>query len=165
MSPTEEIRAKAAGYSAGVYGSILAAALVGAMFEDSAGPRSMTLSLAASIVIFWIAHAWSEVIGERVAVGPRFEPSRIRALAAHEWPLVESGMLPAIALALAWVGLYSRDTGVTLALVVCILHLMGWGVLAGHRTQPSWSGALLVGAIDGALGLGIVAIEIAIHRI
>jgi hypothetical protein len=165
MSQPDATRERAAGYSAGVYGSILAAALVGAMFEDSAAPRSMTLSLVASIVIFWLAHAWSEVIGERVAVGRLFDPARIRALAAHEWPLVESGMLPALALALAWVGLYSRDIGVTLALVVCILHLVGWGVLAGHRTQPSWPAALVVGAIDGALGLGIVAIEISIHRI
>jgi hypothetical protein len=151
-------------FSSAVYGSILVSALVGAMFEEHASAQTMTLSLVGSVVIFWIAHAWSEVIGERVAAGRLFDTSRIRTIAVSEWPLVEAGMLPALLLALAWAGAYSRHTGSVLALGVSVLQLVGWGVLAGHRTEPSWRGALLVGAFDGLLGIGIVAIEIAVHR-
>jgi hypothetical protein len=151
-------------YSAAVYGSILVAALVGAMFEAHVSARSMTLSLLGSVVIFWIAHAWSEVLGERVVAGRMFERARIKTITIEEWPLVEAGMLPAVLLALAWAGLYSRQFGAVLAMSVAIVQLVGWGVLVGHRTQTSWWRALAVGAVDGLLGIAIVLIEIAVHR-
>jgi hypothetical protein len=152
------------GFGAAVYGSVLAAALVGSMFEEQASAQTMTLSLVGTILVFWIAHAWSEVIGERVAEGPLFDPSSIRRIAASEWPLVESGLLPAVLLALAWAGLYSRDSGAVLALGGAVLQLVGWGMLAAHRSRASWLAALLIGAFDGLLGLAIVGIEIAVHH-
>jgi hypothetical protein len=152
-------------YGAAVYGSVLVAALVGAMFEDSSTPRSMTLSLLGSILAFWLAHVWAAVIGERVSEGPRFKVSRVRSIAIDQWPLVEAGLLPGVLVAIAWIGWYSRHTGVVLALVVAIVQLVGWGMFAGHRAETSWVRALLVGLFDGGLGLAIVAFEISIHRL
>ena len=143
-------------YGPAVYGSVLATSLVGSMFEEQASARIMTLTLVSSILIFWIAHAWSEVVGERLANGPVFDRSAIWPIAISEWPLVESGMLPAALLALAWAGLYSRQTGAVLALGASLLQLVGWGVLAGYRTRERWWNAWLVGAFDGVLGLAIV---------
>jgi hypothetical protein len=151
-------------YAAAVYGSILVAALVGATFEERASAQTITLSLAGTVVIFWVAHAWSEVVGARVAEGRLFDPARIKAITIEEWPLVEAGMLPVALLALAWAGLFSRHTGVVLALAVAIFQLVTWGVVAGRRTQATWRGALVVGGFDGLLGIAIVAIEIAVHR-
>ncbi len=151
-------------YGPAVYGSVLATSLVGSMFEEQASARIMTLTLVSSILIFWIAHAWSEVVGERLANGPVFDRSAIWPIAISEWPLVESGMLPAALLALAWAGLYSRQTGAVLALGASLLQLVGWGVLAGYRTRERWWNAWLVGAFDGVLGLAIVGIEIALHH-
>jgi hypothetical protein len=152
-------------YGAAVYGSILVAALVGAMFEDSSGPRSMTLSLLGSILAFWLAHVWSAVIGERVSEGRRFKVSRVRSIAVDQWPLVEAGLLPGLLIAIAWMGGYSRHTGVVLALAVAIVQLVGWGMFAGHRVETTWARALLVGLFDGGLGLAIVAFEIGVHRL
>jgi hypothetical protein len=160
-----EARSHRYNFGAAVYGSILAASLVGALVEQEASPRSMTLSVAASILALWIAHVWSDTIGERVAEGRRFHPTRLRFNAVDEWPVVEAGFLPAGLLALAWAGLYGRQTGVVLALVSAIVQLVGWGMLAGHRTEDRWSRALLLGAFDGALGVAIVAAEVAIHHI
>jgi hypothetical protein len=150
-------------YGAAVYGSVLVTALVGAMFEQHVDAKRMTLSLLGSVVVFWLAHAWSEVVGERMSAGRRFARSHIREIAVAEWPLVEAGLLPALLLALAWAGLYSRDAGAVLALAVAIGQLVGWGALAGHRSETSWPAALLVGAVDGVLGLAIVALELALH--
>ena len=152
-------------YGPAVYGSILVASLVGAMFEQDASAQVMTLSLVSSIVIFWIAHAWSEVIGERLAHGHRFDRARIWSIAVEEWPLVESGVLPALVIGLAWLGVFSRDTATILALAVAILQLLGWGMLAGHRTQATWAAAIGIGAVDAALGIAIVALEIAVHHL
>jgi hypothetical protein len=150
-------------YGAAVYGSVLATALLGAMREEHADARKLTLSLVGSMLVFWLAHAWSEIVGERVAAGRLFDPARIRQVARAEWPLVEAGAVPAAALALAWAGLWSRDLGVDLALAAAILQLVGWGAVAAHRTESRWPAAVLMGAVEGALGLAIVGLELLLH--
>jgi hypothetical protein len=150
-------------YGAAVYGSVLAAALLGAMRHTHADARAATISLLGSMLVFWLAHAWSEVIGERVADGRLFERERVGEIARAEWPLVEAAIVPAVPLLLAWAGAWSRDLGVDLALGISVLQLVGWGAAAGHRSQTSWPVALLIGAVDGALGIGIVALELVIH--
>jgi hypothetical protein len=150
-------------YGAAVYGSVLATALLGAMVEGDAAASKMTLSLLGSMLVFWLAHAWSAVVAERVAAGRLFELSRIREIARAEWPLVEAALVPAALLALGWAGWISRDTGGRLALAAAVLQLVGWGALAGHRTEERWLRALLVGVVDGLLGLAIVGLELALH--
>jgi hypothetical protein len=51
-------------YGAAVYGSFLVASVVGVAFEAGESARAMTLSTFGSMVIFWLAHAWSEVVGD-----------------------------------------------------------------------------------------------------
>jgi hypothetical protein len=152
-------------FGSAVYGSILAAALVGAMFEESADARSMTLSLLGSVLILWVAHVWSAVIGDRVAEGRLFRNAEIREIATREWPLVEAGVLPVVLLAIAWIGWYSRHTGAVLALAAAVVQLVAWGMFAGHRTETSWYRALLFGLFDGVLGVVIVTLEISVHRL
>jgi hypothetical protein len=52
-----------------------------------------------------------------------------------------------------------------LALGAAVVQLVAWGMLAGHRTESRWTRALLIGAIDGVLGIAIVSLEILIHHI
>jgi hypothetical protein len=146
-------------YGAAVYGSVLVAALVAAEFESGVDARAMTLTLAATTIVFWLAHVWSHAIGERVA-GGAVTPRRLRSLAAGQWPLVEAGLVPAALLALAWAGVYSRDTGAELALAAALLQLFGWGFLAAWRPGQPLGVALLSALVTGALGAAIVALEV-----
>jgi hypothetical protein len=150
-------------YGAAVYGSVVAAALTGAMLEAHEDARQMTVTLAGSMIVFWLAHAWSETVGERVDAGRRFDPRRIRGIARAEWPLVESGLLPTLLLAAAWASAWSDHTGIVLALGAAVVQLVGWGIAAGYRTEQDWRMATLVGIGDGLLGLAIVGFEIALH--
>ena len=52
-------------FSAAIYGSILAASLVAAFDVTEVSPREMTMALFATTLVFAVAHAWSEVVGER----------------------------------------------------------------------------------------------------
>jgi hypothetical protein len=56
-------------YGAAVYGSFLVASVVGATFEAGADARTLTGSAFASMLVFWLAHVWSEVVGEHVSAG------------------------------------------------------------------------------------------------
>jgi hypothetical protein len=149
-------------YGPAVYGSVLVTALVGAGYEAHTVAKKMTLTLLATTVVFWLAHVWSEAVGERLE-GALPSWTHLRRLAVAEWPLVEAGFVPAGLLALAWIGVYSRETGAKLALAAALLELVGWGFVAAWRSQRRIVPAVVAGAVDCAFGLAIVGLEIAIH--
>ena len=67
-------------YGAAVYGSVLVAALVAAEFESDVDARAMTLTLFATTIVFWLAHVWSDALGERIA-GAAITLRRLRGIA------------------------------------------------------------------------------------
>ena len=151
-------------YGAAVYGSFLVASVVGTSYEAGDDARTITATLFASMAVFWLAHAWSEAVGHNVADGRRFKPGRIRDIARREWPLVEAAVVPTLLLALAWAGLWSRQTGAMLALVAAVLQITGWGFLAGLRSGANLLRAGLLGAVQGMLGVVLLALEWLIHH-
>jgi hypothetical protein len=150
-------------YGAAVYGSFLAASVVGVTFDAGDDARTMTATLFASMLIFWLAHAWSEVVGQHISAGKGFHPRVIPAIARREWPLVEAAALPTVLLALAWAGVWSRDTGAVLALVSAVLQITGWGFVAGLRSGGTRLNAAVLGGGQGMLGVALLAVERLIH--
>jgi hypothetical protein len=150
-------------YRAAVYGSILVTALIAVLNHEHATASALVGDVAATVGVFWLAHVWSGMVGERVIAGRRFDWRRAARIAAEEWPMVESAGPPLLALVLAWVGLWDVDTGTTIALVIGVGHLVGWGVVIGRRTYETWFASIVTGLVDGALGVGIVLLETLIH--
>ena len=107
-------------FGAAVYGSFLAASVIGVAYESGAGARTMTASLLGSMLVFWAAHVWSDAVGERIRLGEAFRPRDVLFIARREWPLVEAAALPSILLALAWAGAWSRETGARLAVAAAL---------------------------------------------
>jgi hypothetical protein len=86
--------------------------------------------------------------------------TRIAAtIARREWPLVEAGAIPTVLLALAWAGLWPRETGAALALASTILQITAWGAVAGLRSGGSWRSAGALGVGQGTLGVGLLLLE------
>jgi hypothetical protein len=73
--------------------------------------------------------------------------------------LVEAAVLPTALLALAWAGVWSRETGASLALAAAILQITGWGFLAGRRAGASPLAAGVLGGVEGLLGVALLALE------
>jgi hypothetical protein len=166
-SPSSDRASRAADfYSAAVYGSVVAAAMVGAFREEHVSSEDTALALLSTMGVFWLAHLWSGVVGERIHLGKEFSVRSVGHIARSEWPLVEAAFLPTAILALGWRGALGHDTASTLALAVCELQLVAWGFLAGRRAFSRWWAAALAGAADGALGIALVSLEIAVlhHR-
>ena len=150
-------------FGAAVYGSFLAASVIGVAYESGAGARTMTASLLGSMLVFWAAHVWSEVIGERIRLGNAFRPRDMLSIARREWPLVEAAALPSILLALAWAGVWSRETGARLALAAALLQVVSWGFAAGRRAGGSWPTAAALAAGEGMLAVLLLAAERLVH--
>jgi hypothetical protein len=150
-------------FGAAVYGSFLAASVLGFAYESGAGARTMTTALLGSMLVFWAAHVWSDAVGERIRLGEAFRPRDVRLIACREWPLVEAAALPSILLALAWAGAWSRSTGATLALSAALVQVVGWGVAAGRRRGGSWRTATVLGAGNGVLAVVLLVAERGVH--
>ena len=150
-------------FGAAVYGSFLAATVVGVAFEAGASARSMTASVCASMLVFWLAHVWSDAVGENISAGASFHPRALLRIARREWPLFEASALPTALLALAWAGLCSRETGAALASASAILQITAWGVVAGLRSGGTWRSAGVLGAGQGVLAVILLALEKLVH--
>ena len=116
-------------FGAAVYGSFLVASVVGVAFEAGQDARVMTTSAFGSALVFWLAHWWSEVIGEQISAGEAFRHRDVLVVARREWPLVEAAVVPTLLLALAWAGVWSRETGAELALAAAVLQITGWALV------------------------------------
>jgi hypothetical protein len=150
-------------FGAAVYGSFLAASVIGVAYESGAGARTMTASLLGSMLVFWAAHVWSEAVGERIRLGAGFRPRDVLVIARREWPLVEAAALPSILLTLAWAGAWSRETGARLALAAALVQVLAWGVAAGRRAGGSWLTAAVLAAGEGMLAVLLLAAERLVH--
>ena len=146
-------------FGAAVYGSFLAASVVGVAYESGAGARTMTAALLGSMLVFWAAHVWSDVVGERIAVGEAFRLRDALSIARREWPLVEAAALPSILLALACAGAWSRGTGAMLAVAAALVQVVAWGFAAGRRAGGSPLAATVLAVGEGALAVLLLGAE------
>jgi hypothetical protein len=149
-------------YAAAIYGSILTIGLIAAL-RHGATAQAIALTVISTNGVFWLAHVWSALLGARIETGALGGIARIRRLAAEEWTMVEAGMLPFLALAGAWAGLYSEAAGVHAALGFAIAQLVGWGLLGARRMKAGWVKSIVLGLVDGAFGVAIVWLETLIH--
>jgi hypothetical protein len=157
---TESDAETAARYTSAVYGSILAAALIEALRAEHVSAESIALSLLSTMVVFWLAHVWSGLVGDRIRHGPRPQLHRVIAVARAEWPLVEASFVPLLALLLGWAGLYGNQTAARIALAACIGQLVVWGLLVGRRASEHWWAGALAGLTNGVLGLALIFLEV-----
>ena len=141
--------------AAGIYGAIITAAIL-----DTAGGHVSTAALVVSVVVtllvYWIAEEYAEVLGEHTAGGRLPGRAYIQGALAATWPMVSASYLPLLAVVLADVAGASQLTAANVGLVVAIVLLTVHGWLAGRAAQlQGWK--LLV-ATSIAAGLGLVMI-------
>jgi hypothetical protein len=150
-------------FGAAVYGSFLVASVVGVAFEAGQDARFMAAAAFGSALVFWLAHWWAEAIGEQIAAGEAFRHRDVLVVARREWPLVEAAVVPTLLLALAWAGVWSRDTGAELALAAAVLQIIGWALVAGRRAGWTWLRTGIFAAGQGTLGVVLLLLERVVH--
>jgi hypothetical protein len=149
-------------YAAAIYGTVVATALVTAFRESHLSPQESSLSLLSTIAVFFLAHTWSAIAGERIHLGNRFSSHHAWEIVRSEWPLVEAGLAPAMVLLLGWIGIFGERTASNLALTVCGLQLLGWGFAVGRRAFERWWQAVLSALGSTMLGVGLIVLEAAV---
>ncbi|GGZ33296.1 hypothetical protein GCM10010387_29290 [Streptomyces inusitatus] len=150
-------------YTGAVYGSLLAASVVVGTDPTEPFPRlQLVLLLLGTGVVFWAAHVFARLFGERIAEGA-LTGRIVRQDFAAEWPIVKAAVPPALAVALSpLLGLGPEGT-LWLALSVAITGQVGWATLAALRAGVTRRLALIAGAANLLIGLLIVLLKVALH--
>ncbi|HXF00045.1 MAG TPA: hypothetical protein VN458_06840 [Solirubrobacterales bacterium] len=147
-----------------IYGQILVTSMVGALSEDSdIDAEYILVSVGATMLVFWLAHVYAAAMGRGLETAQHVSWTELRRLAADEWPLVQATFPTAIVLALGALGAYSTETAVTLAIVVGVVALFGWGLAIGRASGSSWTAALFGAAISAGFGLVVVGLKAVVH--
>lgn len=147
-------------YAGAVYGSMLAASVIAAAGVHASHPRlALILLLMVTGIVFWIAHVYAHVAGQR-EVGRRVTWSQVCVVGRHEWPLVEAAALPALAVLVSpWLG---TGKSAWFALGVAVAQQVAWATLGARRAGASSGQAAAEGTVNLLLGLVIVAAKVAV---
>ncbi|MFH8218291.1 hypothetical protein ACH4C2_03740 [Streptomyces sp. NPDC018057] len=140
----------------GVYGAVVACAMVAALTEyGHTSPAARRYDAAWLLVTAFasaLAHGYSHYIAER---GPHRRGEALRALAA-EWPLVAAMLPTVLILAGAGWGWWPADGVEYPAFVLNIALLFTLGLASARRAGRRWTAALATGFVDALFGLLVV---------
>jgi hypothetical protein len=120
-------------------------------------------SVVLALLLYWLAHAYSELLGERLLTHERLSAQALGRSLLHEWAIVRGGALPLLALVLAWIAGASQETGVLLAVWTAALSLVAFELVAGVRSNSTPKELALEGCVGATMGLAIVALRAILH--
>lgn len=147
-----------------VHGTVLAGALIAVQgaHEDVDISRLVIVVLLTQFV-YWLAHVYAEIVGERIHTRTRASWAQVRALMVREWPLVAVSYGPlAVVLVASWAGAGSNDA-VLAGLWATMALLAGWALLAGIRCHLGRIEMLLYVAASLGLGGLLIIIKALLH--
>jgi hypothetical protein len=116
----------------------------------------LVVSIVVTLVVYWLAEEYAEVLGEQAAAGRLPGWSRICESLAAAWPMVSASYLPLLALVVARLAGASPLVAANVGLIVAIIVLTAHGWSAARAAQLK--GRQLLVATSVALALGLVMI-------
>jgi hypothetical protein len=159
--PAEEQRSRVA---AAVYGTILVLAVLSYLSEDEdLGRGDVATAVVGTGLAYFAAHVYVDYLAARM-IGVRESTLALsRRILFTEWPLLQAMLAPGVPLVLGALGVWSRDTGVTIALGIAFADLVGWGYRTGRRSYGTVPGAVGSALVAVVLGLIVVSLKNLLH--
>jgi hypothetical protein len=145
-----------------IYGTITANAVIAAA-AGHLPPGQILAITAATLAVFWLAHVYAQALAHHLKGMRRPRWPTIAAAMSEERPMLEAPATSLLVLLLGAFGLFGERATVRIALWVGVVQLVAWGVAYARRQQWAWPAALVAGAVNGTLGLVIVALEVLLH--
>jgi len=146
--------------ASGIYGTILSTALIAAYTEDpGSDPLRVAVAVVVTVAVFWVAHAYADVLARGLVGTGRAGSAQARAELAREWPLVMGSLPPVLPLLLAPLGVLSDDSAETLAIASGITLLVGWGMTIAWRKGSGPIGIALSAGVSAFFGVVVVGLK------
>jgi hypothetical protein len=144
--------------AAGIYGTIITAAVLAAA-GDHVSTLPLAVSIVVTLVVYWLAEEYAELLGEQLEGGRLPTWTDVRAALAASWPMVSASYIPLLSLVLARLLGASPPDAVNVGLVVAIVLLMIYGWSAGRAAHLRGRQLLVLTSIAAALGLLMVLLK------
>jgi hypothetical protein len=146
-----------------IYGIIVIAALLAAESGLHETYLDTVASAAIATALYWLAHAYAELLGRRLVLEERLTVGALARSLAHEWAIVRGAALPLAVLAIGWATDLALQTAVTAALWSSIASLVAFELIAGVRARASARELVLEGCVGATMGVAILALKIVLH--
>jgi hypothetical protein len=146
-----------------VFGIITVGALLAAESRVVETHLELVASVLLTMVVYWFAHSYSEVVGLRVITRGRADWGRVRWVFAHELPIVKGSVPALLAVCIAWAAGISQPTAATIGMWTAVASLVTFEVAAGLRVEAEWPELVLDGLVGIAMGLAIFALRAIVH--
>ena len=144
-----------------VYGTIVVMAVVAAGSRiGKTEPWRLAVFAVATVFVLWVAHVYAHGLSDSVAAGRRLEWMELRGLAWREASVLFAAAAPVGALVLGALGVMAEESSIRLALGIGVATLAAQGVRYARIERLGPTATLLAVAVNVALGLVIVALEV-----
>jgi hypothetical protein len=122
----------------------------------------LAVTVLVTLLIYWAAEGYADLLGERVHAGRLPTWSQVRASLAAIWPMVTASYIPLVSLLVA--RLLGADTrsAATVALVIAIALLLVHGWVGGKASQLHGLRLLAVTLIAGSFGVVMILLKLVV---
>jgi hypothetical protein len=160
-SPRADARANVAG---AVYGQVVVTSFVAALSEEeSIDAGEIFVGLLVTVLVFWLAHVYGDAVAQRLTHEAPLAWREVWTIAKYEWPMMQAAVPALFVLGLGWAGAVPPRTAVGLAIGLGVMALLVWGFVIARASKLSALATLGSVALNGAIGLAIVALKILVH--
>lgn len=146
-----------------IYGIILIGALLAAESERHETYLDTVVSTVIAAALYWLAHAYADVLGHRLASQQRLSARTLLHALARDWAIVRGATLPLLALLLAWAARAPLATGVSAALWSAVASLIAFELFAGIRSHATARELALDVSVGAVMGIAILLLKIILH--
>ena len=141
--------------ASGIYGAIITAAIL-ATAGSELHTAALVVTIVITLVVYWLAEEYAELLGEQVEGGLIPTWGYIRAALAATWPMVTASFAPLVVLVVARLAGASIPVADNIGLAMAIVLLLIYGWTAARSAQlRGWQLAL---ATSVAVALGLVMV-------
>jgi hypothetical protein len=122
----------------------------------------LSFAVAISVLVFWIAHLYSDALGESITRGRRLAFSDVTEIALNEIAIPVAAVGPIFVLMIGALGILDDDTAIWLAIGVGVLTLGAQGVRYARLERLGPMATIWAVACNLSLGLIIVVAKLAV---
>jgi hypothetical protein len=149
------------GIAGTVYGTIVVMAVIaaGSRGADS-DPSRILVFVAATVLVLWAAHVYAHALSDSLAAERRLAWVELRRLARREASVPLAAVAPVGALGLGALEVIREQSAIRLALAIGVATLAVQGLRYARIERLGRPATLAAVAVNLALGLTIVALEV-----
>jgi hypothetical protein len=160
MQAEDHLKEQAEQSAHAIYGLIIITAALVADREGAEDALTSLLVLWGAGLVLILAHVYSAIVGEVGAEGQWLSHAERHVLIVDNIPVLAAIVVPSLLMMVAGLGLISLDLAIDLSIVLSVAGLFALGTYQARRSGASVGVQLGVGALGGAVGIVVIALEV-----